>query len=157
VIGYQYDAADTTLVSTKDGLILARAWHLHCNQSHDLCKSRQGATRQLPTRLLYVGDNQIKLCLSSEVKPNFEYFTLSHCWGATVFTTLLSSNIAEFQEQISPAALSTTFRDAVYVTRFFGCQYLWIDSLCIVQNNAKDWEKEASLMASVYSNSALTR
>ena len=46
--------------------------------------------------------------------------------------------------------LPRTFRDAVQVTRELGIQYLWIDSLCIIQWNDKDWEHEAKRMENVY-------
>ena len=52
--------------------------------------------------------------------------------------------------------LTRTFRDAVIITRNLGFSYLWIDSLCIIQNDAKDWETESARMADIYGNSAVT-
>jgi hypothetical protein len=46
--------------------------------------------------------------------------------------------------------LPRTFRDAVEVTRGLGYEYIWIDSLCIVQDDPKDWKEEAPRMALVY-------
>lgn len=54
------------------------------------------------------------------------------------------------------AALPATFRDAIAVTRSLGYQYLWIDSLCIIQDDRHDWGVEAEQMASIYKNGALT-
>jgi hypothetical protein len=54
------------------------------------------------------------------------------------------------------AKLPKTFRDAVNVTRALGIQYIWIDSLCIVQDDMGDWEQEAAKMASIYEGSFLT-
>ena len=51
---------------------------------------------------------------------------------------------------IFTASLPKTFQDAVYVTRKFGIQYLWIDSLCIIQDSKEDWDLESSLMTFVY-------
>ncbi|GKT49696.1 uncharacterized protein ColSpa_09877 [Colletotrichum spaethianum] len=53
-------------------------------------------------------------------------------------------------------ALPQTLRDAVVMTRNLGVRYIWIDSLCICQNDLKDWERESAQMAAVYSNSYLT-
>lgn len=39
------------------------------------------------------------------------------------------------------------------ITKALGVDYIWIDSLCIVQNDDDDWRKEASLMSSVYGGS----
>lgn len=48
--------------------------------------------------------------------------------------------------------LSKTFQDAVEVTRRLGIRYLWIDSLCIIQDSAADWDTEAIQMEYVYNN-----
>lgn len=42
------------------------------------------------------------------------------------------------------------------MTRLLGIDYLWIDSLCIIQDDIDDWAKEASRMHSVYHNAYLT-
>ncbi len=52
--------------------------------------------------------------------------------------------------------LPKTFRDAVEITRRLNLRYLWIDSLCIVQDDPNDWEFEASRMASIYLNGYIT-
>lgn len=52
--------------------------------------------------------------------------------------------------------LPKTFSDAILVARKLGVPYLWIDSLCIVQDDESDWAVESSQMASVYANSYLT-
>jgi hypothetical protein len=52
--------------------------------------------------------------------------------------------------------LSPTFADAVTVTKKLGVRYLWIDSLCIVQDSEEDWNQEASMMGEVYSCSYCT-
>jgi hypothetical protein len=54
------------------------------------------------------------------------------------------------------ADLLKTFRDAVQVTRAIGLRYLWIDSLCIIQDDQQDWEREAGKMGEVYRNSYVT-
>jgi hypothetical protein len=51
---------------------------------------------------------------------------------------------------------SKTFQDAVIVTRHLGFRYLWIDSLCIIQDDKQDWEREVARMALVYKGSQLT-
>lgn len=46
--------------------------------------------------------------------------------------------------------LPKTYRDAIEITQALGVKYVWIDSLCIVQDDVKDWEVESSRMATVY-------
>jgi len=76
--------------------------------------------------------------------------TLSHCWGQLQLTTLTKSNIAIFEAGLEISKLPKTFRDAIHVTRRMSIQYLWIDSLCIIQDSKEDWKRESALMMSVY-------
>lgn len=52
--------------------------------------------------------------------------------------------------------LSQTFRDAITITRQLNIRYLWIDSLCIIQDDLRDWEFESANMSSIYRSSILT-
>jgi hypothetical protein len=52
--------------------------------------------------------------------------------------------------------LPQTFQDAVIVTRSLGYRYLWIDSLCILQDDLTDWVKESCQMRSYYKNAILS-
>ena len=79
--------------------------------------------------------------------------TLSHRWGAASFLQLTSSNLPDLVKGFRIADLPQTFQDAIGVARRLGCRYLWIDSLCIVQDSTKDWLHEAGLMGEVYANS----
>ncbi|KAI0546150.1 heterokaryon incompatibility protein-domain-containing protein [Xylaria curta] len=59
-------------------------------------------------------------------------------------------------QEIHDNELSATFKDAIWMTRRFGIDYILIDSLCIVQDDAADWELESAQMASIYYNAYLT-
>lgn len=52
--------------------------------------------------------------------------------------------------------LPELFRDAIALCRSIGIEYLWIDSLCIIQDDLDDWRREGSKMASIYANSCIT-
>lgn len=87
-----------------------------------------------------------------------KYVTLSHCWGRKGFARLLNENYEEFTKIGIPwteICRNTNFRDAIQVARHLKVRYIWIDSLCIIQNskNRVDWEHEAPLMHRVYRNS----
>ncbi|XDG08864.1 hypothetical protein ABKA04_008479 [Annulohypoxylon sp. FPYF3050] len=62
----------------------------------------------------------------------------------------------ELKSAIPFAKLPRTFQDAVIITRQLGFQYLWIDSLCIVQDSELDWSSEAMIMGEIYANSTCT-
>lgn len=52
--------------------------------------------------------------------------------------------------------LPLTFKHAIEITKRLGYRYLWIDSLCIVQDSPEDWKTESLTMTTVYRNSTLT-
>ena len=79
--------------------------------------------------------------------------TLSHCWGGTVPLTLTSATFAKFIVDIPYFDLPRTFQEAIRITRNFGIRYLWIDSLCIIQESREDWKREAAMMGEVYRHS----
>lgn len=142
--------------NTRDGLKLAKVWLEEC-KTHHSCLERSDATvSMLPTRLLDISTDQVRLCLSEELDPQTNYAALSHCWGAGKFLTLKTENVKQFMDCIPPEALSQTFLDGISITRYLGLQYLWIDSLCIVQDDAKDWAFESALMCQVYGLSTIT-
>lgn len=111
----------------------------------------------LPTRLLLIestqGNPKVSLRETKNLDVNTRYATLSHCWGRSPIIKLLTEVHEQFVEGIGFDLLPKTFQDAVIFTSALGLQYLWIDSLCIIQNSPNDWTREASLMCSVYSNS----
>jgi hypothetical protein len=85
------------------------------------------------------------------------YLTLSHCWGKKEFITLKKDNIEGLlgPSGIPPEGLSKTFREAIYTTKKLGYRYIWIDSLCIIQDIPEEWSREAALMGNIYANSDL--
>ncbi|KAF2083428.1 HET-domain-containing protein, partial [Saccharata proteae CBS 121410] len=136
-----------------------------CLEEHKgRCKAEHGRIRTwTPSRLLDVGNVQadndpkdisgdVRLCKGTDCIPRASYFTLSHCWGRVVPLRLLSNNIDDFQKRIKLNFLPKTFQDAVVITRTLGIQYLWIDSLCILQDFEDDLRRESSQMGEVYSN-----
>ncbi|KAI1812232.1 heterokaryon incompatibility protein-domain-containing protein [Poronia punctata] len=118
-------------------------------------------TTILPTRVLdlEVGkeqQQQQQVCLVLGKGQTGRYVALSHCWGSGRVVRTTKETFAEFTRGIDVAGLNKTFRDAIMVTRRLGLRYLWIDSLCIVQDDAVDWERESARMAQIYSQAHLT-
>jgi hypothetical protein len=64
----------------------------------------------------------------------------------------MNANFSEFIEAIDMAELPKTFRDAIIIARRLDVRYLWIDSLCIIQDCIDDWAKESITMGDVYKN-----
>jgi hypothetical protein len=65
-------------------------------------------------------------------------------------------SLEQHKQGISWNILPQTFQDAITFSRRIGVRYIWIDSLCIIQDDSGDWERESAQMASIYANSFLT-
>lgn len=127
-----------------------------CDDSHLYCQ-QEDRKQRLPTRVLQMlGSEKIRLFLL-KVGEVGQYACLSHCWGKG--RSMLRTKKATYklhQEEIVWRSLPPTFQDAVEVTRHLGIEVLWIDSLCIIQDNVDDWRCEGSKLASTYANSFIT-
>lgn len=118
-----------------------------------------------PARLIHVGGKResslIRLVESStdtdvaeEPQP---YLALSYCWGGKSPTlTTTRSNYSHLKTSISYDAMPKTYQDTVRVARALGVRYIWIDALCIIQDDVEDWEKESQVMAEIFRNSLVT-
>jgi hypothetical protein len=126
-------------------------WIKACDESHELCMVRHGTS--LPTRLVSINDKTIRLEVTETWQSTPRYATLSYCWGTLDFIRTVKSNLDEFLCGIPHARLPKTFRDAIQITQALAVDYIWIDSLCIVQDSDTDWRKESSRMSEVYGNS----
>lgn len=93
----------------------------------------------------------IHLC---ETKPvqGLQYAALSHPWGKGPHFCTTLANIAAHQERIDFEVLPAMFQDAVVTTRELGLEYLWIDSVCIIQGEGGDFDQEAKRMEDVFSS-----
>jgi hypothetical protein len=150
-------SSDTT--SSFQTMCLIRDWLDVCIRTHEACSiGRDDAW--IPTRLLELSGfrEDTKLRLRSQFQDeDIRYLTLSHCWGHTdsQTTKLTAKTLVFFHDSIALAELPQTFRDAVEITRELGFRYLWIDCMCIFQEDPDDWRREAALMSKVYANSRL--
>ncbi|KAI1413399.1 HET-domain-containing protein [Hypoxylon sp. FL1857] len=140
--------------SSEDTLSRAQGWIDECKSNHPACQNASGSSPYMPKRVLNLSNNRVVLQI--DVKPS-PYACLSHCWGPShsPIKTLLST-ITDFQSEIPWKQLSKTFQDAVDICRRLRVDYLWIDSLCIIQDSAEDWNEESVKMADIYENAFFT-
>ncbi|KAH6619919.1 heterokaryon incompatibility protein-domain-containing protein [Boeremia exigua] len=129
--------------------------HKECQRSLEAVPSSHRTP--LPTRVLLIERNDpcdtFTIRLQTIVGQYGDYLALSHCWGqAGVPLRTTKENLTKHTRAIEFDALPPTFRDAITVTSELGYNYLWIDSLCIVQDDEVDWNREANRMGIVYAN-----
>jgi hypothetical protein len=117
----------------------------------------------MPSRVIDVGlvDGSQGLCLrDTMIQPVPEhmrrYAALSHCWGKERIIVTTKSTLDKRLNGIEMSTLSKTFQDAIVTTRRLGVQFLWIDSLCILQDDADDWAKESVQMCDIYRQAMFT-
>ena len=138
----------------------ARQWLRTCLREHGSCSSRSMTINAaLPSRLIDVGvlggDVPCRLHETSK-SETAQYLTLSHRWGGANVFRATKATYDEMLTKIEILDLPKTFQDAIYITQKLGYRYIWVDSLCIIQDDPADWEAVSRQMADIYSNSALT-
>jgi hypothetical protein len=141
--------------SPLDGICidLIKTWMSQCTNHVD-CPERTSV--KLPKRVIEIPSNPSESPRLRITDGELgQYVILSHCWGSKGFAKLKDSLVTEYQKGIAPELLPRSFRDAIDITHQLGFRYLWIDALCIIQDNAGDWAEEAAKMASYYGHSTL--
>ncbi|KIW99594.1 uncharacterized protein Z518_11007 [Rhinocladiella mackenziei CBS 650.93] len=137
----------------------SRTWLRNCLQHHHKtgCNSNpKGIPQSMPKRLLFLGNTQNQIRLVDDFDGGMiPYLALSYCWGTSQYLITTSHNYEQQRRNIRWSSLPATYRDAIEFTRAIGYRYLWIDALCIIQDDKEDWNHEASHMADIYSEAVL--
>lgn len=142
-----------------------KTWLNHCDKNHE-CYHRSHDNHWMPSRLLNVSPSAQpnEICLETKFSTkSTRYIALSYCWGqdtvdkARSWRTIVG-NLHERCDGFMLSDLPKTLRDAVMVTRHLGVQYLWVDSLCIIQggDGGRDWGEESKRMEAVYASAYCT-
>jgi hypothetical protein len=147
---------------SKSAIDLAMSWSTHCASFHPEC-SRRKQEHELPTRVIDIAlggkepsDFQdVRLILTNGLRGH--YASLSHRWSSTTkqFCTT-KNNFQQHMKCMPLERLPRTFRESIILCRQFDIRYLWIDCLCIIQDDNEDWQKECEKMSDIFENSYLT-
>ncbi|KAH8681990.1 heterokaryon incompatibility protein-domain-containing protein [Xylariales sp. PMI_506] len=122
---------------------------IYLGVSPDLCGQR--------LQLINTREAIADLAASGLQRSRLHYVTLSHRWGRDhSFTTTTADLETRQQEGFTFEELPETYRDAAAVTAKLGFHYLWIDAICIVQDDEADWIHESELMGGIYRSAAFT-
>lgn len=137
---------------------LAATWLKDCIENHPTCGVPGPVP--LPTRVIDVGDansSEPRLVETRGLHDN--YVALSYCWGDPEIhprMRTLKTNYDDHMRCIEYSSMPRTIQDAVTVCRKLGVRYLWVDALCIIQEDLPDWIEESVKMCSVYTNALCT-
>ncbi|KAF5532925.1 tol [Fusarium mexicanum] len=129
---------------------LAKNWLDSCCQTHVKC--RKSGPDYKPTRLIEIIDElRVRLIFPKNLSFGpIDYIAFSHCWGKVEAIKLLKENVDRFRLGISIHDLPNTYQEAIQLSLRMGFRYIWIDSLCIIQDSSLDWMQEAKDMKRVY-------
>ncbi|KAJ9605632.1 hypothetical protein H2200_009481 [Cladophialophora chaetospira] len=143
-------------VRKQESINTARKWVSECSTSHRTCrKYASGARpRSPPKRFIHLGDDCINLT-ETQGHP-VEYLALSYCWGPVPHFQPTRPNLPTFLRTLPTTELPLTIQDAIEVTQRLGYRYLWVDALCIVQDDPADKAEETSRMHNIYQGASLT-
>ena len=155
---FQQVVIDST--DSEPSIMFIRRQLDRCRQEYKLCNHKGQANRWRPIRLIAVNsglESHVRFSRDNECDCfEGDYVTLSHCWGKGPFKkTLTTSTLSSFEEGIEITDLPENFQDAIRVTRALKFDYIWIGSLCILQDLKTDWLREANMMRKVYARSSL--
>jgi hypothetical protein len=134
-------------------------WIATCRGTHESCTAGRPQGTELPTRILDIKPREDASVVLVETRDTARtkgcYATLSHCWGYANFIQTTKQTVSQRKSGIEWSSLPRTFQDAIKILRALQIHFLWIDSLCIVQDDELDWMKESRCMATIYSKSFL--
>jgi hypothetical protein len=128
---------------------------------HKKCKTAMKRDKHdtVPTRLLDIRPNlQARLCTVPQGKDTL-YAALSYRWGSTQQQKdgrTMRANLQDRYGRIDISQLPQSIKDAVKVTQTLKLSYLWVDALCIIQDDPMDCASEMSKMASIYRGATVT-
>ena len=144
--------------SSDECFALIKSWIANCEQDHKHAKCQLPAATLLPHRIIDVGtDTPSDLVFLYESHGECaQYIALSHCWGTQQSYITTKESLDQRKRGFNIQDVPRTHRDAITCTRKLGVRYLWIDSLCIIQNDIDDWEKESAKMYDIYANAYVT-
>lgn len=157
-IGDYVSRTPNTSTGSDESMELVKDWIGTCRNTHENC---QPVSEEVPTRLLDV--SQVKdtstgiiHLVDSRVLGPVQYATLSHRWNSSYNCFTTTPNLkAHLEHGMDISNLPKTFAEACVTTNKLGIDYLWIDSLCIIQDSSEDKVLEIPKMADYYQNAEL--
>lgn len=123
-----------------------------CQKVHEDCRQ---VSSLLPKRIIDISRSQFRL-VESECGQTGTYAALSYSWGVRGYRVATSQNYEKLKVGIDRDSLPIVFQDAAGISQRLHVNYLWIDTLCIIQDSKSDWENEAAKMADIFENAAIT-
>ena len=141
---------------------LVRSWLAQCKQSHDFCREMDKKSyHQMRTTAMQYLINSQDMCVEEVNQRPLDYLALSYVWGRTAQLKLLRSNHAlllskgSLRKQHIPV-IPQTIQDAIKFTREINEKYIWVDALCICQDDPVSRDSQLAIMNQIYKGASMT-
>ncbi|KAE9364540.1 HET-domain-containing protein, partial [Stipitochalara longipes BDJ] len=136
-------------------------WTSTCLNTHERCSIPD--ENFVPTRLIDISHQQghrvlrlIKSGAGTQDGYKDPYCALSYCWGGEQLMATTKKTLQRYLTRLNMEDLPQSIRDAILVTEKLGMRRLWVDSLCIIQDDVADKAREIAQMPQVYGNATVT-
>ncbi len=144
-------------VSCPDTMSRIREWLEDCHSNHSQCNEcqlGQAKAHIVPSHVVNVSGaaDEVYLEETATLCEGISYGALSYCWGTEQPQQTTSANLQAHKAGIAVSILPRTIHDAIRVSRALGLKYLWVDSLCIIQDSASHKQLELRIMGAIYHN-----
>ena len=137
---------------------MLKKWIACCEESHDFCTASALSTHLGPTTPVKYIDLEQSCLVAFSTAPR--YAALSYVWGRVPTLMTMQNNLEELSQPGAftkkPDQIPRTIRDAMFLTRELGIRYLWVDALCIVQDDFEIKHDHLRGMPSIYSLAVFT-
>ena len=151
----------TSVASKGSPVPRLREWLDTCNAEHEhhcAVSSETDITTWHPAWLIDSVERRLV-----RAKPSDRYLALTYVWGAPTrrgssqaSTQLLKENVEAWQQSLPDNDIPRTFQDAMWLAKKLGLRYLWIDRLCIIQDDEAEMDNHVRRMAYIFANAYLT-
>lgn len=134
---------------------LLQRWKDRCMKDHGgTCDQTFISNRAQSLRLVDVVERRIV----HHSPDSVTWVALSYCWGGPQHHSLQAKNLHLYQQRGSlvDEVLPQGITDAMTLTRELGERYLWVDSLCIIQDDDKDKLHFIAAMSTIYAHASVT-
>lgn len=134
---------------------LVESWIQQCKANHNVCY--QQCKPPFPVELILIDTkNDSIMKVAPGAKP--PYLALSYVWGATLQPELTKATLEQRSVKggLAELCIPQTVLDAIHLAKMMGYRYLWVDALCIVQDDISIRHHQIAQMYNIYQSADVT-
>ncbi|KAI0414845.1 heterokaryon incompatibility protein-domain-containing protein [Xylaria grammica] len=150
-------------LGSEDMMSTVRSWIERCdstyiNEECGTTSARTSCVPPMPTRVIDLGDGEsapARLVLTRG-RLRQPYVALIHRWGDFNGVMTTTKSLRDFETRLPIEKLPRAFQDIFLLLKRLGLRYVWVDIICIVQDDDAEWTREAAAFGTIFDNAYLT-